>query len=132
MKAINGTIDTDITGNNMQEFNPNQSGSTDKEKKEINDMTDPIVNVITPVVQEVLGLIRLFSGLIMVICLAIFGLYRVLSANPELTRDLGLTSIAPKNVKILMDAGRAIIIGSILVFSSSSIVGLAMNIFLGK
>lgn len=119
------TIDTDITTDNFTEFNPNKSNG------KINQMTDPFVNVITPVVQKVLGLLKLFSGFIMVISLALFGLYRVLAANPELTRDLGITSIVPKNTKILMDAGRAVIIGSILVFSSSSVVELVMNIFLG-
>lgn len=97
----------------------------------------PFTEIILEIVQNLLGAIQIIGGLLMVLSIAAWGLGMLLNSQPGLMADLGIgEKFGPKmgynpNVrKQMMDYLRVLIIGSSLLFASSSIVVFVMGILL--
>lgn len=115
--------DTDAITN---DFNPANDSNP-------NNYTDPIVNSIVAIVNRILWILQAFGGFVMVISLALFGYGLVLSGNKGLSKDLGTGKMAGDvNTKYkLLDYGRGLLIGSVLLFSATTLVRLMFNVFMG-
>lgn len=121
-----GSLSVSINTDDLSdEFDPNKSGA----KGDID--TSKITNLIVSVVKQVSGVIQLVGGIIMAVSLALFGLYRVFGSNTDLIKDIGIKGLnaTPNNTRALLDVGRSIVIGSVLLFSSATIVNFIFNIF---
>ena len=125
------TFDIDIMDKNMTDkFNPNKNDTSNQDEEE---MTRPITKTIKEIVNKTLGILQVFGAFIMVISIAFFGFSFVISGNEGLSKDLGIGRAGGPNAKIkLLDFGRGLLIGSFLLFSSTTLVRFVFNIFLGS
>lgn len=117
-------IDTSIMNDSfIKDLNPNGvSGAAEK-------ISTPFVKIIHEVVSSVLGFVQLIGGILMVVSIAMFGLGLLLSGNQGLAGELGLRSGDPEARVELLNFGRRLLIGSVLLFSSSTLVKFVFNIF---
>lgn len=126
----NETIDTSILSDNFtDELSPNQvNGAGEK-------ISTPLVNFITKIVNSILGFIQIIGGILMVISVAMFGLGMLLNGNGDLARELGIGEQAnggsPDAKVALLNYGRTLLIGSVLLFSSASLVKFVFYILQG-
>lgn len=118
-------IDTDITSENfIKSMNPNK-----KPSDAVNAISEPITNSIVTITNGVLGVIQVIGALLTVVSIAIYGFHVLLSANGSLARDLGFRGTNPNNSRRWMEFGRHLLIGSVLMFSSATLVRFIFNIF---
>ena len=112
----NNTIETSITSEGFaNDLNPDNIGSTGEK------LASPFVNVIREIVKKVLRIIQVIGGFLMVISFALFGFGMVASGNKGLAGDLGIFT-TPNSKENLLKFGRNLLIGSALLFASSTIV----------
>lgn len=101
----------------------------------VNEASKPITDLIVFIVNKVLGIIQIFTGMLMVLCITYTGFNMVLSNNPEVAHDIGLDIGAssgknPTIRKRILDNLRRILIGTIFAFSSTTLVKIAFNLFM--
>ena len=122
------TIDTDITSDKfLDEYNPNNRS---KETGAVGKLSSPIIKFIVTIVNKLVGVIQLIGGLLSIVSVAIFGFALVVSGNGDLAADLNLNIAGkPRGKKELLDFGRSMLIGSVLLFSSATLVRFVFNIF---
>ena len=109
-------IDTDITSDAfIRSMNPNSPGSRG------NTMFAPFISLIKTVVNNLMKIIQVIGGFLMVVSFAIMGFGLIASGNGPLSKDLGIMN-TPNARETLMKYGRNLLIGSVLLFSSSTIV----------
>ena len=101
----------------------------------VNKGSEPITDLIVFIVNKVLGLIQIFSGILMVLCITYTGFNMILSSNPEVAHNIGLdigleSGKSPEVRKRVLDNIRRLLIGTILAFSSTTIVRIAFNLFM--
>lgn len=131
-KSNDKTIDTDITGNTfIEDLKPdNLNGTPEK-------LSTPFVNLIHNVVNPILGVVQVIGGILTVVSIALFGLGMLLSGNEHLAGDLGLRMMGdhgghgggPDAKVELLNFGRALLIGAVLLFCSATIVKFVFYIF---
>ncbi len=123
--ALPSITDDDFTS----EFNPNNISSND----EANTIADPIVNSIISIVNPILSILQVLGVLLMAVSIGIFGYQRILSVGGGFTKDLGLTKAADQSPDVriqMMNLGRGLLIGSIILFSSTTITKLVLGFFM--
>ena len=125
-KSTTKTIDTDITSDNfLNEFDPNKKASG-----AVNNLSSSFIDLIVTVVNKILGIIQQLGGLLSIVSVAIFGFALVISGNEKLAGDLNLNIAGkPRGKKELMDFSRSMLIGSVLLFSSATLVRFVFKIF---
>lgn len=99
----------------------------------------PFVELIQTVVNSVLGVVQIIGGVLMIVSIALYGIGMLISGNEHLAHTLGLESLAsgprgggrrgPEVRFELLNFGRILIIGSVLLFSSATIVKFVFKIF---
>ena len=121
----------DITSDEFKKtWNPNAKNQGDF----VIEGSKPITNLIVFIVNKVLGLIQIFSGILMVLCITYTGFNMILSNNPEVARDVGLhvglgSEKNPSVRKRVLDNIRRLLIGSIFAFSSTTLVRITFKLF---
>lgn len=122
------TIDTDITSDKFQtDLDPTKNMSEDVEN-----MSKPFTSLIIKMTNKIMGIIQVIGGLLAIVSIGIFGFYMVATSHGPLARDLGIGNKAQSNpnAKIaVLDLGRNMLIGSVLLFSSATIVKFVFKIF---
>ena len=114
--------------NNWNPVNSNQGAF-------VEEGTKPITNLIVFIVNKVLGLIQIFSGILMVLCITYTGFNMILSIKSDVASDIGLNFVSmggeksPTLKKRVLDNIRRLLIGSILTFSSTTLVKIAFSLF---
>ena len=121
------TIDTSIKTNSgfADEFNP-QNGDAEDE------LTKPFTGAIVDITNIALKVIQTIGGLLMIVSIAIYGFYMVTMSHGPLAQDLGIGGKRGNmaDAKIgLINFGRGLLIGSVLLFSSATLVRFVFNIF---
>lgn len=123
-------ISTKITSEEfLTEFDPNKSTGID-------DLTDPVTNTMQTVVNIALGIIQVIGVLLTAVSLVIFGYNRLLSANGQLAGEVMSShgphgfGDGPSTKMALLNHGRSMMIGSIILFSSTTIVRIIFNLFI--
>lgn len=120
-------IDTSIKSDSdfANEFNPQNE---DLE----GDLSEPFTSAIVEIVNTILKVIQTIGGLLMIVSVAIFGFYMVVMSHGPLAQDLGIGgprgNMADAKMGLL-NFGRNLLIGSILLFSSATLVRFVFNIF---
>ncbi len=119
------------------QFNPNGDGGEA--------ISSPVIRVILPIVNTILGILQVFGAIIMVMCLAIAGFNGIISADEGLAEDLDLSIgntvneygnelrgvVKPLNKGALTKIIRRAILGSFFLFMSATIVKIAFKIISG-
>lgn len=137
--ATNNTINTKILDPNFtNEFDPNGDGG------EFESYTEPFTNIIVKVVSRIMTILQVFGGIIFVISLAMAGLNGIFGVGEGLAEDLGLNigktrteagmeidAVNKLNKGSLSKIIRRSVIGSIILFSSTTIVKITFQIFSG-
>lgn len=124
--AAGNAIDTDITSNTfLNDFNPNGNVTGP-----VNAISSPIANSIVAIVNPIVGIIQVIGGILTVISIAMFGFGMILSSNGKLANELGFHAHSPKGKRALLDFGRTLLIGSVILFSSFTLVKFVLNIFI--
>lgn len=126
--ADDDTIDTSIKSdsNFANEFNP-QNIDDDS-----SNLSQPFTNAIVKIVNAILAVIQTIGGLLMIVSVAIFGFYMVVMSHGPLAQDLGIggkQGNSPDAKVGLLNFGRSLLIGSVLLFSSATLVRFVFNIF---
>ena len=130
-KSDDENIYTDITGDNfIEDLKPdNLSGAAEN-------LSSPFVKLIHDVVNPILGVVQVIGGILTVISVAMFGLGMLLSGNDHLAGDLGLRMMGgpggkggPEAKLELLNFGRTLLIGAVLLFCSATIVKFVFYIF---
>ena len=111
-KKIDTSITSDTFVNNM---NPNKTGG------KANKIIQPVTKLMKTVINNILQILQIIGGFLMVVSFAIMGFGLIASGNGPLSRDLGIKN-TPNTRETLMNYGRNILIGSVLLFASSTIV----------
>lgn len=122
------TIDTDIRSNTfLDEFSPIKE---DSDSEEVNAVAVPLIDAVIAIVNPILAIVQVIGGFASVISIAFFGFKNILSAGGGLSRDLGIGGEGeqPKERMKLFASGRAVIIGSLLLLTSSTIVRIVFKI----
>ena len=124
----------DITSDEfVDQFNPkNVGGET---------ISDPAINVMIPVINRILGIIQILGAIILVVSIALAGINGVLSSEDSLAEDLGISlgknineygnqldGVKQLNKSALSKIIRRGILGSAILFFSSTIVKIVFNI----
>ena len=111
----------------IDEFNPNDS-------TEIDTITDPITGTMVAIIKRVLGILQVVGALLSVLSIAFFGYNRLLSANESMGRELGFgphgPGQSPDTKRSMMDFSRSMLIGSLLLFSSVTIVNIVVKLLM--
>ena len=109
-------LDTSITSDGfISQMNPNNSDkSTDK-------IVNPVVKLVKTVINNLLQIIQIIGGFLIAVSFAIFGFGMLASGNSALAQDLGIMN-KPASKENLLKFGRGLLIGSTLLFASSTIV----------
>lgn len=109
-------LNTSITSEEFtKSMNPDNAGKTSEK------WAATPVKGIKFLVNKILGIIQVIGGFLTVISFAIFGFGLVASGNSALARDLGINATPDARANI-MNFGRMLLIGSVLLFASSTIV----------
>lgn len=127
-------IDTGITSdsNFANEFNPQKIDIDGKSA--VGKMSKPFTNAITGIVNPILGVIQTIGGLLMIVSIAVFGFYMVVMSHGPLAQDLGIggpRGNGPEAKINLLNFGRSLLIGSVLLFTSATLVRFVFNLFTG-
>lgn len=104
-------------------------------------MSKPITDLIVTIVNHILVILQILGAVILVLSIAIFGINSVLSADKGVAKTLGLYLTLDKNdygkdisstisKSDLLDSMRSAIIGSFILFMSSTIVKIVFGIFM--
>ncbi len=121
-ESIDLTINSDEF---FETYNPQKELSN-----EANQITEPFINIILEIVNKALAFLQVFGGLLTIISVAIYGFRLFLNANPKLADDLGFnTNLRGDQIKNLQDFGRSLLIGSILLFASTTLVRFVFSVF---
>lgn len=124
-------LETDITSDKfLNDFDPEKMTTGDNSYK----LSTPFVNTITNIVNPVLGIVQAIGGILTIISIAIFGFGMILSGNEGLAKDLGMNFggvSGPEAKRKLLDFGRSLMIGSILMFSSATLVQFVFRVLKG-
>lgn len=120
-------INTDITSDSFKEqFDPlDENPSTTTET-----IAKPLMNSIVEIVNSILGVIQVIGGILSIVSIAVLGFSKILSSDEGLSKDLGIN--APNARKKLLDQGRLLIIGSILLFFSATFVRIVFKVISGS
>lgn len=128
--AKDKTINTKITGGSfIKSLNPD--GISGKAET----WSNPFVNFIHSVVNPILGFVQIIGGILTVVSIALFGLGMVLSGNEHLSGELGLRmggshgGGGPEAKMELLNFGRRLLIGAVLLFCSATIVKFVFYVF---
>ena len=121
-------LDTDITsGRFVKDLNPNGLDGAPET------LSTPIVNFIHNVVNPILGFVQIIGAILTVVSVALFGLGMLLTGNEGISRELGLgmggPHGGPDTKMALLNFGRTMLIGAVLLFCSSTIVKFVFYIF---
>ena len=114
-------LDTRITSDSfVTGLNPNGlSGTAEK-------LSTPLVKFIKKVTNPILGFIQIVGAILTVVSVAIFGFGLLLTGNEGIAQELGLHMMGqrggPEAKMELIKFGRTMLIGSVLLFCSSSLV----------
>ena len=124
-------ISTDITSNDfVEQFDPNQPNQS----KTVTAIQNPIISTIIQIANPILSIIQIIGALLSVVSVAFFGFSLIVSVNPELMSDIGVDfgmgDKSPDAKKKMLNFGRHMLIGSVLLFSSVSVVKIVFKIFL--
>lgn len=98
-------------------------------------LSTPFVNFIHRIVNPILGFVQIIGGILTIISIAIFGFGLFLNGNDKLAMDLGFGIVrrhkagGPEAKMELLDFGRGIFIGSVLLFSGAAIVKIIFAVF---
>lgn len=129
-KEKKATIDTSITSNKfLKDLNPD--GLTDTAEK----LSSPFVKFIQEVVNPILGFVQVIGGFLTIVSIALFGLGMLLTGNEHLSRELGLRMTGgprgggPETKLELLNFGRSLLIGAVLLFCSATIVKFVFYVF---
>lgn len=123
-------IDTSILSNSFI-TNLNPEGMNDTAET----LSTPFVNFIHRIVNPILGFVQIIGGILTIISIAIFGFGLFLNGNDKLAMDLGFGIVrrhkagGPEAKMELLDFGRGIFIGSVLLFSGAAIVKIIFAVF---
>ena len=106
------------------EFNPT--------KEDGGEISGVFTNNILKITNIVLGILQTIGVIIGVLSIAIFGYNRILSANENIGNTIGMTTASNSaNTRVaMMNLARNMLIGSVLLFSSITLVRIVFNIFL--
>ena len=124
----------DITSNDFKnEWNPT---ATNQGYLVNNGADKPITDLIVFIVNKVLGLIQMVSGILMVVCITFTGFKMILGSNPDVANEIGIDVFGesgknPEVKKRVLDNIRRLLIGSIFAFSSTTLVRIAFDLFTG-
>lgn len=131
------SIHLDITSNEfVDEFNPNKDKNTDKQ---VDAIATPISESIIKIANIVLGVVQLLGGILAVISIAIYGFGMVISTHGPLAHDLGFGGgpgifggfmKTPDAKMSLLNFGRSLLIGSVLLFCSVTLVKFVLNVMI--
>ena len=114
------TIDTDITSNEFtQEFSPHG---------EVPEMAISFINPIINISNKIFGILQIFGGLLTIVSIAFLGFNKILSADADFTGEFGMHN--PHRQIKLVKVMRGIVIGAIILFTSSTIVRIIFDVFL--
>ena len=119
------TIDTNIMSEQfLKDLDPNDVSGTSK------NLSDPFVKTIQQVVNPALGFVQAIGGILTVVSVAMYGFGMLLVTNEKLAGDLGINLKGGAKGKVdLINFGRTLLIGSVLLFSSATIVKFVFKIF---
>ena len=131
--AESKTIETDI-------LNPNFTNEFDPSKDADEGLTGPFTKIIVSVASRILTILQIIGGIIFVISLAMAGLNGIFSAHSGIAADLNLNVgkttndynkeiMGSLNKEALSKIIRRSAIGSIFLFSSTTIVKIVFNLF---
>ena len=131
--AESKTIETDI-------LNPNFTNEFDPSKDADEGLTGPFTKIIVKVANRILTILQILGGIIFVISLAMAGLNGIFSAHSGIADDLNLnvgktTNDYNKEIMGSLNKGalsriiRRSAIGSIFLFSSTTIVKIVFHLF---
>lgn len=124
-KKSKSSIHLDITSDEfIEDFNPNGDMS-----KEVDAIASPIANSIVNITNVIIGIIQVIGGILAVISITIFGINLVLSTHKPLAIDLGFGK-SPDDMKALLDFGRGMLIGSILLLAGGTFVRLILKLLI--
>lgn len=130
----NDVIDTKITSDSfIRDLSPDGLNGTAEQ------ISTPFVNFIHQIVNPILGVVQIIGGILTVVSIAIFGFNMLLGGNSELANDLALghgmlggkdgPKEGPGAKKEMLDFGRSLLIGAVLLFCSATIVKFVFSIF---
>ena len=130
-KDEEATIDTSITGDSFTKaLNPDGISGTAEQ------LSNPFVKFIHQVVNPILGFIQIIGGILTVVSIALFGFGMLLTGNEHLSGELGLRMMGgphggggPEAKLELLNFGRRLLIGAVLLFCSASIVIFVFYVF---
>lgn len=129
-KDEEATIDTSITGDSFTKaLNPDGISGTAEQ------LSNPFVKFIHEVVNPILGFIQIIGGILTVVSIALFGFGMLLTGNEHLSGELGLRMMGgphgggPEAKLELLNFGRRLLIGAVLLFCSASIVKFVFYVF---
>lgn len=130
-KDEEATIDTSITGDSFTKaLNPDGISGTAEQ------LSNPFVKFIHQVVNPILGFIQIIGGILTVVSIALFGFGMLLTGNEHLSGELGLRMMGglhggggPEAKLELLNFGRRLLIGAVLLFCSASIVKFVFYVF---
>ncbi len=124
-------IETDITSDKfIDDFDPEKMTTGDASYK----LSTPFISTITNIVNPVLGIVQVIGGILMIVSIAIFGFGMILSGNEGLARDLAMNFggvSGPEAKRKLLDFGRSLLVGSVLLFGSATLVQFVFKVFKG-
>ena len=131
----NDVIDTKITSNSfIRDLSPDGLNGTAEQ------ISTPFVSFIHQIVNPILGVVQIIGGVLTVISIAIFGFNMLLGGNSELANDIALglgmhgekegQKEGPDAKKEMLDFGRSLLIGAVLLFCSATIVKFVFSIFM--
>lgn len=120
------TIDTSITSDNyIEKFNPNNTGNIGT----AGTISTPIIKFIKQVINPILAIVQIIGVLLCMVSVGMYGIGLLLSSNAPLAKDLNI-SIAGADTKVaLLEYGRKLLIGSVLLLGSTTIVRFVFGIF---
>ena len=119
-------IHLDITSDEfLEDFNPNNKNMTN----EVNAIVNPLSTTIVNVANIILGIVQVIGGILAVVSITIFGLNLVLSTHKPLAIDLGFGK-TPDERRAMVDFGRSLLIGAVLLLASVTFVKLLMDLLL--
>ena len=124
-------VDTSIISDNfVSDLNPDGLNGTAEE------LSTPVVRFIHRIVNPILGFVQVIGGILTIVSVAMFGFGLFLNGDDKLAPDLGLglerrprPKGGPEARWELLDFGRSVLIGAVLLFSSATIVKFIFAVF---
>lgn len=121
-------VNTNITSNEfIEEFNPNKE--VDGTGNDLSQsLSSPIMNAIVAITNPILGALQIIGGFVAVLSIAFFGFKQVFSADPRWGKELGFDTRYHQTRLELEALARVLIIGSVILFSSATLVRIVFKI----